>query len=285
MRLNEVVFNRELVKTPHPMYDRFWLVSWFFKISPKDLVALWVFPNKAEWEHCTKSRDTERVRDLIKDKYLGDYLVPFKSDNGVYMAAILSSDYVRRHGNTLNIIGASMTEKSAIAAAKKTIEDKGHRWDDNYYSIISMEPRDPSIFRLDPDEDIDAITESLGGRGKQVMEFSDYMHRLEQISPDAAEQAVHFKKFGAMLFKEGFEYNDTQFSQLRDGTGLYEFDFPAIPNTLYIERGWVNCHFVAFVAGEKKSFQRLLKASTLASDRLAPTLAWIRETALNEPTY
>ena len=199
MLLSEVVFNRALVKTPHPMYDRFWLVSWFVKISPKDLIALWVFPNKDEWEHCTKSKETRRIRDLLMDKYAGDYFVPFKSDNGVYMAAIMSFDYVNKYGNMVNIVGASMTEKSALAAAKKSVEDKGHRWDDNHYSVISMEPRDPSIFRLDPDEDIDAISE---GVGSQTLEFADYVNdtvKSEKVRGD-------FKKLGKALFKDGWEF-------------------------------------------------------------------------------
>ena len=144
MLLAEVVFNRELVKTPHPMYERFWLVSWI-KISPKDLKALWIFKNQQEWEEAKKNYN---ITSLIMDKYTADYFIWFKSVNGVYCAAIVDYSYVNRHGNSLHILGASFTEKSAWAAAQKSVEANGHRWDPNLYSLISVVPRDPSIFKL-----------------------------------------------------------------------------------------------------------------------------------------
>lgn len=194
MLLAEVVFNRELVKTPHPMYERFWLVSWI-KISPKDMKALWVFKNKEEWEAAKKNY---RVSGLIMDKYAGDYMVSFVSDNGVYCRAVIDYNYVNRHGSSMAILGASFTEKSAWAAAKKAVEDKGHRWDPNMYSLLSIEPRDPSIFKLDPDEDIDAISEGIGA---DTLRFADYL-ATTRATPQAKKD---MSKLASMLLKRGFE--------------------------------------------------------------------------------
>ncbi len=202
MLLSEVVFNRELVKTPHPMYSRFWLVSWFVELTEKHIAALWVFPNKEECEYCTQSKETYRIRDLLMDKYSGNYFRPFKSDNGVYMAAILTPSYVDDFGTTLSVVGASFTEKSALAAAKKAIEDKGHVYSPRFIYTVSIVPRDPSIFRLDPDEDIDAITEGIGS---QALQFADYVGstvKKEKVRND-------FMKLGKSLFKDGWTfYND-----------------------------------------------------------------------------
>lgn len=261
MLLAEIIFNRELIKKEHPMYDRFWLVTWLVQISPKDLIALWVFPNKEEWELCTQSRKTERVRDLIKEKYPGDYFISFKSDNGVHMAAIMSFDYVHRHGNTVSVAGASFTEKSAIGAAKKAVEDKGHHWGENDYSVISVVPRDPAIFKLDPDEDIDTIHESIVS---QALMFADYVGETVESEKVRAD----FMKLGKALFRDGWTFYYDRFSPRfskadpsdeQDGVMGWTITFPLKHDAPSIRSGlldtqwsgmkmnsmgeWVLCHY------------------------------------------
>lgn len=106
-------------------------------------------------------------------------------------------------------------------------------------------------------------------KGKQVVEFSDYLHNLGDVAP---EHVADFKKVGTELFKLGFTYNPDQveFYRFPEEGGVFELTLPSLGAVAItgvsgaVKRGEIQCYFYTFDEGVKKQCKRRLLAADLA---------------------
>lgn len=95
-------------------------------------------------------------------------------------------------------------------------------------------------------------------KGKQVLEFSDYLHNLGDLAP---EHVASFRKVGSELFKLGFTYNpdEVEFYLLPETGGVFEFALPSLwaaATDVTVELGGIQCYFYTFVDDKKIQCRR-----------------------------
>jgi hypothetical protein len=111
------------------------------------------------------------------------------------------------------------------------------------------------------------LNEVTEGRGKQVMQFNDFIERLTRLANDAeypeiATNAEKYKKLGIELFKHGFTYDDGEFYKLPVEGGVWEFELPLLRNENDLRMGYVTCHYAH--SPNKGQLYRFLRTMTLS---------------------
>lgn len=112
------------------------------------------------------------------------------------------------------------------------------------------------------------LIEAGASRGSQLLEFADYMHRLEGMTdyPKIVANAARFRKLGTALFKLGFTYESfsVTFYKLPAEGGMYELKLPGFSDTYGLEMGYVKCsHSHTEDGTEKGTMYRFEKTMSL----------------------
>lgn len=119
------------------------------------------------------------------------------------------------------------------------------------------------------------LIEVTEGRGKQVLDFANYVARLGEVAPGLKDS---YKKIGSDLFKEGFKYEDTLFVLIPDRGGLWEVHFPAWSDIEAVKNGRFYLHHYRFVKGKKYEYGKHMSVNEVLLWTV-PTLLQHMETA------
>jgi hypothetical protein len=124
------------------------------------------------------------------------------------------------------------------------------------------------------------LHESAQSKGKQVLDFSDYLSSLEGLAP---QHVADFKKVGTELFKLGFTYNSHQveFYKMPDEGGVFEFTLPTLnfhPTRVgeylpqSITNGEISSYYYNYVNGQKVQSKRRYLASVMSTNGMKYTI-------------